>query len=172
MAKLRKMLGSPNSLYVVSIRQLMETQSKTTLAQWCLDYARTEVLPIYKKAYPEDTRGELALDAAARWLTGELKLPQVKKQILSAHGAAREAEGDPAAQAAMRAVAQASSVIHVPSHALGLVYYGTAALAYAHLGINQSEETYDQAAAKASSRMEESLRSVSVKDELHPVLFK
>lgn len=172
MANLRKMLGSPESDYIVSIRKLMETQSKSTIARWCIDYARAEILPIYKKTYPEDTRGEAALAAAELWLNGELKLPRVKRLILSAHAAAREAEQHPAAQAAMRAVAQAASVIHVPSHALGLVYYGTGALAYERLGINESNETYEHAAAADCYRMEESLRAVSVPNEPDPALFK
>lgn len=38
MAKLRKMLGSADSPYIVSLMRLIETQSKETIAGWCLDY--------------------------------------------------------------------------------------------------------------------------------------
>lgn len=162
MAKLRKMLGRTDSTYVVSIRRLMETQSKTTIAHWCLDYARTEILPIYKKAYPQDLRGDAALDGAKLWLAGEAKLPYVKKLILQAHAAAREADANPAAQAAIRAVAQSASVVHVVSHALGIVHYGCCALVYDRLGLLESDEVYEDAAAVECAKMEQSLQSSAV----------
>jgi len=34
--KLRKMLGDVNSLSVVSLRNLIDTQSKDTIRKWCL----------------------------------------------------------------------------------------------------------------------------------------
>lgn len=158
MAALRKTLGNSDSPYVVSIRALMATQSKATVARWCLDYARRYLLPIYKKSFPADTRGEEVLLGAELWLAGAVKLPVVKPLILAAHAAAREADGDPAAQAAIRAVAHAASVIHSVRHALGIIHYGTAALAYDQLGLEESRETYDQFAAREAARMEEALQ--------------
>lgn len=39
MAKLRKMLGAADSPYILSLMSLIETQSKTTIGDWCVDYA-------------------------------------------------------------------------------------------------------------------------------------
>ena len=158
MNRLRKMLGRTDSPYVVSFRRLLDAQSKPVVAQWCIDYARNQILPIFKKAYPQDDRGDAALNAATLWLVGEVKLPVVRKQILNAHTAAREAAQDPAAAAAMRAVAQSASVVHVVSHALGIVHYGCCALVYDRLGLTESDEVYEDAAARECAKMEDSFR--------------
>lgn len=165
MQKVRKMLGKAYSPYIVSLMRLIETQSKITIARWCIDYAQKEILPIYQKAYPHDLRGIRALDAANRWLAGELKLPEVKALILEAHAAAREAEGTPAAQAAMRAVGQAASVVHVATHSLGLAFYGAAAIAYDRVGLGETPEVYDRIAAQECAKMEAALGEIAVRDE-------
>lgn len=92
MAKPRKMLGNADSPYIVSLMRLIETQSKTTLVNCCFNYTEEYILPIYEKTYPTDTRPQDALNAAKDWLDGKIKLPAVKKLILDAHSAAREAE--------------------------------------------------------------------------------
>lgn len=113
MAKLRKMLGAADSPYIVSLMRLIETQSKETLVNWCVDYAQKHILPIYERAYPGDVRPSEALTAARDWLAGEIKLPAAKQKILATHAAAREAEENPVDQAAARAVGQAASTIHM-----------------------------------------------------------
>lgn len=157
MAKLRKMLGKADSPYILSLMSLIETQSKDTLANWCMDYAEEFILPIYEKAYPNDRRPMKALNSARQWLLGEVKLPEVKKLILDTHEAAREAEDNPAAQAAARTIGQAAATIHVATHSLGLAFYGAAAIAYDRLGINENPETYDKIAAEECAKMEEAL---------------
>jgi len=168
MKKLRKMLGSADSPYIVSLMRLMETQSKTTLAGWCISYARSSVLPIYESAFPDDVRVGAALEAAQDWLDGKIKLPVAKQFILAAHAAAREAEETPAAQAAARAVAQASSAIHAPSHGLGLAFYGSAAIAYTRVGIHAEDEIYDQIAAETCAKMASALLACATTDEKNP----
>lgn len=49
MAKLRKMLGSLEDPNIVSLMSLIETQSKTTLANWAITYAEDNFLKIYEK---------------------------------------------------------------------------------------------------------------------------
>lgn len=49
MAKLRKMLGSPDSPYIISLMRLIETQSKHTISCWAVSYAQQVMLPIYEK---------------------------------------------------------------------------------------------------------------------------
>jgi len=168
MAKLRKMLGSTDSPYIVSLMRLIETQNKTTIANWCIGYAEEQILPIYESAYPVDTRPRDALNAAKDWLDGKTKLPAVKKLVLDTHAAAREAEDNPAAQAAARTVGQAAAVIHTPTHSLGLAFYGAAAVAYARVGINEKSEVYEQIAAEGCAKMEAALRAIAVPDEKNP----
>ncbi len=172
MAKVRKMLGKADSPYILSLMRLIETQSKATIARWCIDYAQREILPIYERAYPGDLRGRLALEAANGWLAGELKLPAVKQRILEAHTAAREAEGNPVAQAAIRAVGQAASVVHVATHSLGIAFYGAAAIAYDRVGLGEKPEAYDQIAAEECAKMEAALAAIAVADEPNPAKIK
>lgn len=172
MAKLRKMLGSVDSSYIVSLMRLIETQSKTTIANWCIDYAEKHILPLYESAYPRDLRPREGLNAARAWLSGAIKLPVAKKCILDGHAAAREAEAHPAAQAAARATLQAASTIHVPTHSLGLAFYGAAAIAYDRVGLNERPEVYELIAAQECAKMEAALRAVAIANEAHPAKVK
>lgn len=168
MVKLRKTLLRADSPEIVSMMRLIETQSKATIANWCVDYAEEHILPIYEKAYPDDARPRAAIFAAREWLGGRIKLPAAKVFILECHAAAREAEADPAAQAAARAVGSAAASIHAPTHSLALVFYGAAAIAYDRAGLAQAQETYDEIAAAEAAKMEKALRAVAVENEPHP----
>lgn len=169
MPKLRKMLGNANSSYIISLMRLIETQSKITLCNWALDYTEAHILPIYEKNCPGDNRPHHAINAARDWLAGKIKLPQVKAIILNeCHAAARELDHNPAAQAAARTCGQAAACIHTPTHSLGLAFYGTAAIAYDRVGINEKPEVYDQIAAQECTKMETALRAVSIKNEPNP----
>jgi hypothetical protein len=153
--------------------QLIETQSKPTLTTWCVDYAEKHILPIYKKSYPNDNRPQNALNAARDWLAGKVKFPEVKHIILNeAHAAAREAEENPAAQAAARTCGQAAATIHTPTHSLGLLFYGVAAIAYDRVGINQPPEVYEKIAAEEGTKMLAALQKIAVKNEPNPVKIK
>lgn len=166
--KLRKMLCNLEAPYTQSLMRLIETQSKITIANWCVTYAEEHILPIFEKAYPEDNRPRAALGAAHDWLESKIKLPAAKKLILDAHAAARDAESNPAAQAAARTCGHAAAVIHTPTHSLGLAFYGAAALAYDRVGINEKPEVYDRIAAEECVKMEAALRSVAVENEPNP----
>ena len=169
MKKYRKMLNDINAPYLQSLMCLIETQNKTTLAHWSIDYAREHILPIYMKAYPGDERAKNALDAADDWLAGKVKLPYVKNIILDeCHAAAREAENNPAAQAAARTCGQAAATIHAPTHSLGLALYGALAVAYDKLGIDADWDSLVSAAAEECGKMEAALRAVAVENEPNP----
>ena len=168
MAKLRKMLGSVDSPYITSLMHLIETQSKTTIAKWCIDYAQEHILPIYEKAYPEDNRLKDAVNGAYDWLGGKTTLAAAKKLISQAQSAAREAEENPAAQAAARAIGQAVTTIHTTTQSLSLAFYGCAAIAYDRVGINEKAELYEQIAAEECAKMEEALRAIAVENEPNP----
>lgn len=169
----RKMLNDINAPSIQSLMRLIETQSKTTLAHWCIDYARGYILPVYEKAYLNDARCKNALDAADLWLDGKVKLPFVKNIILNeCHAAAREAEGSPAAQAAARACGQAAAAIHAPTHSLGLALYGALAVAYDTLGTEAGWDALAGVAAEECAKMEAALQAVAVEGEPNPAKIK
>ena len=167
--KLRKMLGSANSPYILSLMRLIETQSKATIASWCLAYTEAHILPIFERRCPGDNRPRMALDASRDWFAGKKKLPEVKGIILNeCHAAARALEADPAAQAAARACGQAAACFHTPTHSLGLAFYAAAAIAYDRVGLLEKPEIYDAIAAEECAKMEEALRAMAVKNEPNP----
>lgn len=163
--KTRKMLSNWEAPYIQSLVKLIETQSKATLAHWAVDYSEKVILPLWSKHRPEDSRPQKALEAAREWLSGTIKLPQAKGAILECHAAAREAEGNPVAQAAARTIGQCASTIHSARHCLGLPLYGALAVAYDRLGTDAPWGQIEQYAAEECARMEAVLRAVAVKDE-------
>jgi len=169
MPKPRKMLNDISAPYLQSLMKLISTQSKTTLANWCIDYSEEHILPIYLKAFPGDNRPKSALDAARDYIAGKAKFKDVKQIILhECHGAAREAEEHPAAQAAARTCGQASACIHTPTHSLGLALYGALAVAYDKLGVDAGWDALLGAAALECAKMEAALLAVSVENEPNP----
>lgn len=166
MPKARKTIGSVDAPYIASLKALMRTQSKETIARWCLDYTEQNILPIFERTCPGDARPRMALEASRRWFQGEIKLPQVKRIILDeCHAAARECEDRPAAQAAARACGQAAACCHAPTHALGIVFYGAAAIAYDRVGCGGTPATYEAIAAGECAQMEAALRAIAVEKE-------
>ena len=169
MRKYRKMLNDTNAPYLQSLMRLIETQSKTTIAQWCIDYAQVNIFPIYEKTYLGDKRPMNALNAANEWLDGKVKFPYVKNIILNeCHAAAREAGENPAAQAAARTCGQVAATIHSPTHSLGLAIYGALAIAYDKMGADADWNVLVNVAAEECVKMEATLRTMAVKNEPNP----
>lgn len=168
MAAPRKMLNDWEAPYIQSIMRLIETQSKTTLANWAVGYAERVILPLWTKHFPDDLRPQSALSAAHEWLSGAIKLPQAKAAILECHAAAREANGNSVAQAAARTIGQCASTIHSAQHCIGLAFYGALAVAYNRLGIGVSWAKIELCAAEECAQMEEALRAVMVENEPNP----
>lgn len=155
-------------LTIPSINDMMEllsTQSKTTICNWSINYAEQVVLPIWTKYYPKDSRPQRAIIAAREWLDGKTKLPQAKAAIVDCITAAREAEGNPIAQAAGRTIHQVAATIHMPTHSLGLPLYGALAVAYNELGIDADWADIERKAAAECDRMLSALEKVAVKNE-------
>jgi len=165
MPKTRKMLSDWKAPYIQSLMKLIETQSKSTLAHWAVDYSERVLLPLWSKHYPDDLRPHNALNVAREWLSGAIKLPQAKSVILECHAAARAADGNPVAQAAARAIGQCASTIHSARHCIGLAFYGALAVAYDRLGTDAPWGQIEQCAAKECGRMEAALRAVAVENE-------
>lgn len=172
MAKVRKMIGKSDSPYILSLMRLIETQSKNTIIKWCNEYAREHILPIYEKYYPKDSRLKNALDAINEYMEGNIKLTEAKKIIKEAQIAAREAEGNPAAQAAARAIGATTATINTVTSSLGLVFYGSASIAYSTVGVNETLDVYDGIAARECKNMEDALRKVAITDESNPAKIK
>lgn len=168
MTKLRKMLGKADSPYIISLMRLIETQNKNTIVRWCNEYAREHILPIYREYYPDDFRLVNALNAVNEWLEGNIKLTEAKKIVREAQIAAREADKNPASQAAARAIAATTATINTITSSLGLAFYGSAAVAYSSVGVNENQEVYDEIAARECEKMEEALREVAIIDEPNP----
>lgn len=161
MPKTRKMLSDWEAPYIQSLLKITETQSKETLANWAVDYCNKVMLPLWCKYYPTDQRPQRALNAARDWLAGEIKLPQAKVFILECHAAAREAEGNPVAQAAARCIGQCASTIHSARHCMGLAFYGALAVAYDQLGTEAPWAEIEKYSAEECRQMEEALRAVA-----------
>lgn len=171
--KLRKTLGDVNAESVTTLMALIDTQSRDTIRAWCLDYTEARFLPLYERRIAGDDRPRRALEAARSYMAGEVKFPAVKEIILKeCHQAARELDDDPTSQAAARACGQGASVVHTLSHALGLYFYGAAAIAYERIGLEASREEYDAIAEEVIADMTEALRSVAVEGEPNPAKIK
>ncbi len=168
MPRTRKMLSDWDAPYIQALVKRIETQSKSTLAHWAVDYAERVMLPLWSKRYPNDERPQTALNAAREWLSGAIKLPQAKAAILACHAAARESDADPVAQAAARAIGQCASTIHSARHCIGLALYGALAVAYDTLGTDAAWEQVERCAAEECGRMLDALHAVSVDDEPNP----
>ncbi|HNX15666.1 MAG TPA: hypothetical protein PKH29_12540 [Oscillospiraceae bacterium] len=168
MTKTRKMLSDIEAPYLQALMKLIETQSKSTLANWAIDYSERVLLPIWNKYDPNDLRPQYALDAARAWLSGTIKLPQAKPVILECHESARSAENNPAAQAAARAIGQSASTIHSATHCIGLPLYGALAVAYGVLGTETPWSQLEQYAREECRRMLEALNAVAVENEPNP----
>lgn len=168
MRKARKALSNLNAPYLTSLKALIETQSKETLVNWCVEYSEKHLLPLYGRHVPADPRPAAALTAARTWMAGKIKLPEAKAAILACHAAARESEGEPAAQAAARAIGQSASSIHSARHCIGLALYGALALAYEELGPETDWALVEAFAAAECLRMEQALRTEAVENEAHP----
>jgi hypothetical protein len=171
--KLRKTYGKADAPSTVALMRLIETQSKTTVANWTLDYAEQKILPLFMKHCPNDERPAHAIAAAREWLDGKVKLPYVKNIILNeCHAAARELDDNLVAQAAARAIGQSAGSIHAAPHSLGLYFYAAAAVCYDRLRFDASEVEYEAVAEEVCADYTDALRAVAVENEPNPAVCK
>ncbi|MDR2817546.1 MAG: hypothetical protein LBB04_02385 [Oscillospiraceae bacterium] len=171
--KLRKTFGDLKAPLTIALMRLIETQSKTTVVNWTLNYAEQKVLPLFVKHCPNDERPAHAIAAAREWLGGKVKLPYVKNIILNeCHAAAREQENNPVAQAAARAIGQSAGSIHAVPHSLGCYFYAAAAFAYDRLGLAASETEFGAVADEVCAEYIAALRAVARENEPNPAPCK
>lgn len=168
MAKLRKMLGDVNSPECMALMRLIETQSRHTLADWAVAYAREKYLPIYERAFTDDARLRETLDGCDVYLAGGMKLSDIKPLLRGARELAAGVK-EPVAQAAARAIATACATILTPTNSFGFLLYGAAAAAYDAAGPDKTAQEYDALAAGELNAALESLRKAAIPGEPNPV---
>ena len=91
---------------------------------------------------------------------------------MDCHEAAKEAEENPAAQVAARAIGQAASSIHSAMHSLGLALYGGLALAYDQLGMDKPWVEHEAYTLNECEKMLAALQAVAIENEPNPVKVK
>jgi hypothetical protein len=171
--KTRKTLGDVNAPSVVALKNLIDTQSRDTIREWCLSYAENKILPLFEKHCPGDDRPRNAVNAAHDYIDGKIKFPVVKNIILNeCHAAARELDANLIAQAAARAVGQGTAVVHTLTHSLGLYFYAAAAVAYDRAGFDAADDVYAEIAEEVCLDYTEALRAIAVDGEQNPAKLK
>ena len=164
--KLRKTWGDAQAPSTLQLKALISAQDKAVIRRWSLWYARVHMLPLYERLRPGDQRVRMTLDAAEGYLAGRIHFRDVKAMILhQCHAAARALDEQPAAQAAVRACAQAASVVHASGHSLGLLYYGAAAIGYDRLGLQAEPVAYQAVAEALCLDLISTLRSMANPEE-------
>ncbi len=169
MPEVRRMLGDVGSDAANALMKLIETQSKATLAHWCIGFAESKVLPIWLRRAPDDTRPRDAIALAKDVVSGKARQADVKQGLLPAsQAAAKEHADDPAAMAAARAIGCAAGCFQTPTHTLGFLWYAAAAIAYDRVGTHESDEVYAQIAQEVCAEYTAALRAVAVPNEPKP----
>ncbi len=167
MARLRKMLGDTRSKECKTLMQLMQTQSRETLAKWAVDYARVRYLPIYEATSYGEMELRDVLEMSADYLEGKVALVTLKPRLTEARLAAGGME-NPVTQAAARAIATACATGQTPTNALGFLFYGAAAAAYYEEGLSADDYTYNTVAQEELAKALASFTRVVVADEPNP----
>ena len=169
MAKLRKMLGNINDKVIIQLMRTIETQSKTTISSWAVDYVEKNILSIYEKECSEDLRLSKIISSTKEYLDDKIKLKEIKEVLKEVKTIPKELEENPVAQASARAILTACGTVQTPTNALGFTFYAVAAIVYNEVGLNENTEIYDTLAAKEFVKVLESLQSVAIDNEENPV---
>lgn len=170
MSKYRKMLeGSGEG--VGKLMRLIQTQSLKTLVKWTTDYDEQHFLPMYEKHFPYDDRPRVAIAAARDWLDDKMKLTTTKPLFKPCFTAAQEANSNPVAQAAARAIYSAVATASTPTMSISIAYYG-AAVAYDRIGTGEPPEVYEKMAEEVFADEYTALKKIAVENEPNPAKFK
>ena len=137
-----------------------------------IQYKHNIDLKKYSKMLSDEISLKNALDTVNEYLEGNIKLVQAKKIIREVQIAAREAEGNPASQAAARAIGATTATINTLTSSLGLVFYGSASIAYSTVGVEETPDVYEAIAARECKNMEDDLLRVAIEDEPNPAKIK
>jgi hypothetical protein len=167
MQKLRKMLCDIDSPEVKSLMALIETQSKKTLSEWAIAFAKERYLPIYE-GYCNNYRLSQILTECEAYLRGEKTLADIRPLLREARDIARNADENEVLQASARAVSTALATITTPTNSLGFLFYGSAAVAYSKAGLNEKSDLYDRIASEEINIALDSLKQTAIPDERNP----
>ncbi len=97
-------------------------------------------LPYFENKYPKDQRPRRAIETLKTWIKSRgVKLANIRKASLDAHGAAREVGEANAACSAARAAGHAVATAHVPTHSIGAAIYALQAIHRASNAANAHE---------------------------------
>ncbi|OCN05271.1 hypothetical protein A4S06_09190 [Erysipelotrichaceae bacterium MTC7] len=102
--------------------------SRQVVVLWGLDYARKLAVQLQPR-YPDETIITDVVDKAECWAQGMCKMPEAKRKILDIHALAKRMD-DKVDVALCHAIGQACSIVHTPTHALGLPIYQITALVH------------------------------------------
>ncbi len=164
MAKLRKMFGELNSDEIQSLMKSIESQSEKTIYTWTINYAYNVILPIFESK-SDDLRPRKALEIGLNYIGNRATKSEVRELIKDAQQCARDNVKDPVLEACSRAIAQSVATIHKQTNSLALAFYGSAAIVYYRLGLEDSIENYNIEATKEILKMEKALKEISIENE-------
>ena len=142
MAKLRKMLGNINDEVIVKLMRVIETQSKETISLWAVNYVEKNILNIYEESN-DQLRLREVISATKEYLSGNIKLKEIKEALREVKAIPKEVEENPVAQASARAILTACGTVQTPTNALGFTFYAVAAIVYNQVGLKEKIETYE-----------------------------
>ena len=108
-------MADKNEIKPVQQYEKIDEKEHKLLAIWAADCAE-HVLLHFEKNNPGDHRPRKAIQAARRWVRGELKMREARKFAFAAHDASHDVN-NPQAKAAARAAGHAAATAHVPGHA-------------------------------------------------------
>lgn len=169
MAGLRKMLGNINDTTLVSLMNMIETQSASTLAKWALDYVEEHVLMLCHHAFVEDMK--IAIQTSRQYINQERTSQELKKVLKDTKVILKDVH-DPVNMVAIRAILTACATYDTPTNALGFTFYAVAAIVYSEVGLSESKQKYDQLAKEKFKDILYSFQLIAVNDEVNPVKVK
>ena len=168
MKNMRKTIKEMDAAYIVSLMQLIETQSKETLLKWTSTCVKEDFLPILEKENPMDECITKALAGVDALLNKDLTLKDYKTLVREVNKMVKEVK-DFVPLLALRAIHCALAVYYTPTHGLGMVLYGVVALEYDQLGVELKEADYKAYDAKFCAHLESKLKAIAIENEVNPV---
>ena len=123
-----QILFSRESLCLQPLLRSFRQENRRALVLWALTCGQRPAA-ILEKRYPTDPRPRQAVELAAAWAAGSIKMPLARQGILVMHAMAKELPS--AADAALcHAVGQGCSTVHTEGHAIGLALYELTAIVH------------------------------------------
>lgn len=168
------MLGNVNSPSVAALMELIDTQSKVTIARRTVDYAVKNILPIYERHNPNDNHPRNALNMARDCIDGKVKAAELKNIARTEFsGFAHNFDNAPVLLACARALIDCGvGVVWAPAKSLGFLWYGGAVIAYDRVGTGESDEVYDAIFEEVCADYSAALKAIAVENEPDPAKIK